>query len=244
MTAGRPHSGVNLDPTPKTITLNVTGVNNAPTGASHTVTTDEDVAYTFASAEFGFNDPSDVPPNDFWSVIVVTVPGAGTLTDNGATLSTGAEVLVSHIEANQFVFHPATKRQRQLLRFLYLQSPRRRRYPSAAGPDTDATARTMTVNVNPINDPPSLTGVPASATIPEAQAYTFDANATDVDLPAQTLTFSLVNGPTGASIDSTSGVFTWTPERVARTGHVQFQRPGQRRHGEHRPDGHLEREPK
>jgi hypothetical protein len=74
------------------------------------------------------------------------------------------------------------------------------------------------IKVVPPNTPPVLTGVPASATIPELFPYTFDANATDSDLPAQTLTFSLVGAPAGAAIDST-GVFTWTPtEEQGGTG--------------------------
>ena len=61
------------------------------------------------------------------------------------------------------------------------------------------------------NRAPVLTDVPATATIPEGVAYTFTAKATDADLPAQTLTFSLVSGPAGAAIGTSDGVFTWTP---------------------------------
>jgi len=60
--------------------------------------------------------------------------------------------------------------------------------------------------------PPILSGVPSEATIPEVVLYTFDADATDSDIPANTLTFSLVGiPPFGSSIDSSTGVFTWTP---------------------------------
>src|SRR5205823_5723823 len=41
---------------------------------------------------------------------------------------------------------------------------------------------------------------------------TFTASATDSDLPAQTLTYSLDAGaPAGAAINPATGVFTWTP---------------------------------
>jgi hypothetical protein len=33
--------------------------------------------------------------------------------------------------------------------------------------------------------------------------------ASDLDLPANTLTFSLVSGPPGAAVDPSAGVFTW-----------------------------------
>ena len=39
----------------------------------------------------------------------------------------------------------------------------------------------------------------------------FTANAYDNDQPANTLTYSLVGAPTGASINPSTGVFTWTP---------------------------------
>jgi hypothetical protein len=36
-------------------------------------------------------------------------------------------------------------------------------------------------------------------------------SATDADIPAQTLTFSLLTAPTNAAINSSSGVFSWRP---------------------------------
>src|SRR5205085_6155351 len=39
---------------------------------------------------------------------------------------------------------------------------------------------------------------------------TYDLTAQDEDVPAQTLTFSLISGPTGATV-SGAGTFSWTP---------------------------------
>ena len=47
----------------KTVSISVTPVNDAPAGADKTVTTNEDTAYTFAAADFGFSDPNDAPAN-------------------------------------------------------------------------------------------------------------------------------------------------------------------------------------
>jgi hypothetical protein len=69
---------------------------------------------------------------------------------------------------------------------------------------------------------PVLTGVPTEATIPELQPYTFDAAATDADLPAQTLSFSLVGAPEGAAIDAATGVFNWTPSEAQGPGDYSF----------------------
>ena len=60
---GTANGGVDLDQSPNTMTVNVTAVNDAPAGTNKTVTTLEDTAYTFASADFGFTDPNDSPAN-------------------------------------------------------------------------------------------------------------------------------------------------------------------------------------
>jgi hypothetical protein len=76
------------------------------------------------------------------------------------------------------------------------------------------TTGAITANYTaPSNTAPTLSGVPTTLqSIPELASYTFDANAIDADLPAQTLTFSIVGAlPTGASFNSSTGVFEWTP---------------------------------
>src|SRR5439155_1019004 len=68
-----------------------------------------------------------------------------------------------------------------------------------------------------------LAGVLASATLDDESAYTFTATATDHDLPGNTLTFSLVGAPAGASIDADTGVFTWTPSEAQGPGDYTFK---------------------
>jgi hypothetical protein len=85
-----------------------------------------------------------------------------------------------------------------------------------------AASAPITLNVQDSNTAPVLSNVPATATVPELAAYTFTATATDSDLPAQTLTFSLVGAPAGASIGATSGVFTWTPTETQGPGSYSF----------------------
>src|SRR5262249_18351838 len=80
----------------------------------------------------------------------------------------------------------------------------------------------ITITVNEVNVAPTISGVPSAATIDELTPYTFTATATDPDLPANTLTFSLVGAPTGASIDSSTGVFTWTPAEEQGPGTYPF----------------------
>jgi len=80
---------------------------------------------------------------------------------------------------------------------------------------TDSTAnedrQTINVTVNEVNVAPVL-GAIGNQSGDELVELTFTALATDADVPADTLTYSLAAGfPSGASIDPVSGVFSWTP---------------------------------
>ena len=71
---------------------------------------------------------------------------------------------------------------------------------------------TITVIVGGVNTNPTITSIGgAIKQIDENVLLTFDANATDSDLPPDTLTWSLVGAPAGAAIDGPTGIFTWTP---------------------------------
>ncbi len=83
----------------------------------------------------------------------------------------------------------------------------------------------FTISVIDVNDAPTLViqnvqingvlqgALPAS--IVQGQTLTFDAVGSDVDVPANILTYSLANGstgvPAGAAINSATGAFSWTP---------------------------------
>src|SRR4029450_14136193 len=62
-------------------------------------------------------------------------------------------------------------------------------------------AETVTLHVTEGNVAPVLSDVPTSATISEETLYTFTATATDHDDPPNSLTFSLIGAPAGASLD-------------------------------------------
>ena len=85
------------------------------------------------------------------------------------------------------------------------------------GVPTQADAETITITVNEVATAPVL-AVIGSKTVNEGVALNFTATATDTDLPAQTLTYSLSNAPAGATINPTSGAFTWTPAETQGPG--------------------------
>jgi flagellin-like protein len=71
-------------------------------------------------------------------------------------------------------------------------------------------SETITVTVDEVNVAPVL-GTIGDKSVDEGTELSFTATASDADLPANTLTYSLIGAPAGASIDSSTGVFTWTP---------------------------------
>jgi len=68
----------------------------------------------------------------------------------------------------------------------------------------------LPVRVNEVNLDPVLDPI-GNKQVNELKPLTFTAHATDADLPIQALSYSLVGAPTGAAIDTNTGVFSWTP---------------------------------
>src|SRR3990170_8004817 len=83
----------------------------------------------------------------------------------------------------------------------------------------------VTVTVDEVNLDPVLDPI-GDQSVNELVELTFNADAADADLPANTLIFSLVNGAAGlvpptATIDGNTGVFSWTPgEDMGGTNHT------------------------
>src|SRR5207302_667244 len=79
----------------------------------------------------------------------------------------------------------------------------------AQGPSTNVVSVSVTDN-----------GVPALSVTNSFTVTVTEANltpllsATDVDLPANTLTFALVSAPVGMSINASSGAISWTPREA------------------------------
>src|SRR5437764_895892 len=84
--------------------------NTAPAGTDNMVATNEDTAYAFTTADFGFSDPVD--GNALAAVKISTLPAAGTLKYNGtaitaAQVTAGFEVSAADITAGKLTFEPA-----------------------------------------------------------------------------------------------------------------------------------------
>ncbi len=79
----------------------------------------------------------------------------------------------------------------------------------------------VTVSVSEVNVAPVLAAI-GNKTVAEGNRTVFVAAASDVDLPANTLTYSLVDAPPGAIIDPTTGAFAWTPTEDQGPGSFTF----------------------
>lgn len=104
---GTAGGGVDLDPTPNTITFNVTSVNDAPSGADKTVNMVKDAVYTFSTADFGYNDPYDSPANALQLVRIVTLPALGALTNNNVAVTPGQSISAADVAGGKLKFTPA-----------------------------------------------------------------------------------------------------------------------------------------
>ena len=93
--------------------------------------------------------------------------------------------------------------------------------PTATNSKNLADDESITVTVNEINVAPVL-GAIGNKSINEGAELSFTATATDADLPANSLTYSLIGAPTGAMIGSSSGAFSWTPTEAQGAGNYTF----------------------
>jgi hypothetical protein len=99
--------GIDLDQSPRSMTIDVMPVNDAPVGIDVGVTTLENSVYTFAIADFSFNDPNDAPANNLFGVRLASLPTAGALTLAGAPVPIGAFISAIDIAAGNLKFTPA-----------------------------------------------------------------------------------------------------------------------------------------
>jgi ELWxxDGT repeat protein len=177
--------GVPLDPSPNTITFDVTPVNDPPVGTAATQTLLEDVPYCFAAADFGFTDPADSPARAMAGVIITTVPSAGVLSLEGAAVHAGQFISAEDLTGLRLRFSaPGNAYGTAYASFTFQVVDDGGSLEGGA--DFDLTPRTMRIDVTPVNDEPA--GSDARLSIVEGRAYPFltsDFGFTDTsDTPA------------------------------------------------------------
>ena len=184
---GTLNGGQDTDQSPNTISFNVSNVNDAPSGADKLIAINEDAPYTITLADFGFTDAFDAPANNFLSVLVSPV-GQGTLTIGGVPVVASTTVTAASITANSLVYtSPLNANGNPLTSFTF--QVKDDGGTLNGGKDTDLSPNTISFNVLPVNDLPTVADItktgPEDATI-TFTALDFTSKFTDVDLDALT----------------------------------------------------------
>ena len=215
------HDGIEYSVADNTITMDVTAVQDAPTAADKTVTTNEDTGYTFSAADFGF---SDVDPGDTLTKIQVSsLESTGTLKLSGADVTLNQEILVADI--TNLVFMPA-------------QDDFGASYDSFDfkvhdGTEYSAADNTITVDVTAVQDAP--TGTDKTVTTNEDTGFTFaaaDFGFGDVDRGRHVLTKIQITSLESAGTLKLSGADVTLNQEilVANIGNLVFM-PAQDQNG-------------
>ncbi|ANI15219.1 hypothetical protein A9C11_15055 [Pseudomonas citronellolis] len=128
---------------PATVTITVTGANDAPTGSDGTITLNEDSSRNFSALDFGFND---VDHNDaLGAVRIDSLPGAGSLTFNGVAVTQGQ--VIAAADLGKLAFTPAANANgNNYASFTFSVKDSNGAF--------DSTPNKLTVNVTPVNDDP------------------------------------------------------------------------------------------
>ncbi len=179
----------------QSLTVTVTSVNDAPTGTDKTLTAVEDTAYVFTASDFGFGDAKDSAANTLAAVKITTLPGAGTLTNNGVAVTVNQFVTVADINSGLLKFQAvadANGTGYTTLQFAVQDSGG----TAGGGVDLDQSPNTITFNVAAVNDAPVLADAGATLAYTEGEAAkVIDATLTitdvdDTNIESATVTIS------------------------------------------------------
>ena len=183
-----------------TSTINITAINDAPSGTDATIVVLEDNTRTFTSADFGFADAADTPANTLQSIVIATLPSNGTLRLSGTPITAGQELTVAQLA--QLTFTPVANANGAAYTTFTFQV-RDNGGIANGGVDLDQSANTITVNVTSVNDAPAGTDTTLTAFQDVARIFTAaDFGLTDAaDTPANALSSVVITTlPTNGTI--------------------------------------------
>ncbi len=191
------------DSNTSTITITTTEVNDVPLATDDAASTDEDTQLQITASDLATNDSAG-PANENLQVLTVTNVSATGDTHGSVSLSTGTITYSPDTNYNG----PAS--------FTYQVCDNG---TTNGAPDAKCTTGTVNVTVTAVNDPPTLNAI-ANQTVYVGNTLNLTAVGSDLDLPPQTLTYSLTGSvPSGAMINPTTGAFSWAPT-AAQGGHI------------------------
>ena len=130
--------------TDHTVTIELSDINESPTGTDNAITIDEDTTHTFAAADFGF---VDVDGDTFLEVRIESLPTGGTLALNSTPVSSNQVIVVADLP--NLVYSPAEDANGlNLDSFDFRVRDSRLQFAD--------NTNTLTFHVNPVNDVPVI----------------------------------------------------------------------------------------
>jgi large repetitive protein len=192
---GVANGGVDIDQSPNTITVNVIAVNDATTTSPVTLApiAEDSGAWIITEAQLLAN-ANDVDGPSLTAANLAISAGNGTLVNNGN---------------GTWTYTPALNDD-TAVSFSYIVSD-----------SSLSVAGSASLDITPVNDAPVLAPIGDQA-VNEGTTLSFIATATDVDVQANALTYSLVDAAAGAVIDADTGIFSWTPTEGQGPGTYSF----------------------
>ncbi len=185
----------------ESFTINLTNVNEGPTGADAVVTLSEDTAHTLTTTNFGF---SDVDAGDTLSAVRIdTLPTAGTLTLSGVAVTAGQVVTAVDITAGRLVFSPAADANGAGYASLTFSV-------QDSHSTYDAAPNTLTFDVMAVNDAPTDLALSTNSVAENATTGTVVGMVTGTDPDAgDTKSYSLTDTAGGRfAINASTGELT------------------------------------
>ncbi|TWX67881.1 tandem-95 repeat protein [Colwellia demingiae] len=126
------------------IVINGADENSIPTVSANTVNIDEDSVHSFTLSEFGYNDVDGDP---LVHINITQIPTDGILTLNGKSITANQQIDKADIVAGHLIFTPTHDENGS--QYAHLEF-------SANDGHSDSASATMTLNVNAINDAPTV----------------------------------------------------------------------------------------
>jgi hypothetical protein len=123
-------------------------------GQDVVVMTLEDTLYVVKTSDFGFRDTNDAPSDQFAAVKITSLPLVGSLTNDGKAVSAGQLISVADIDGSKLQFMPASNGNGIAYASFTFQVQDNGSTVDG-GVNLDPTPNTVTINVTPVNDPPS-----------------------------------------------------------------------------------------
>ena len=188
----RVHDGQHLSENVAQLTMNVTAVNDAPSGMDITKPVPEDGKYDFDPADFGFTDSIQNEGDQFSGIKITSVPSNGIITDGITTYVVGDIVSVGNIPNLDYL--PGQNFVgTDDFSFQVIDDGG----TADNGENTDQTPNVFTFDVTNTNDDPVITS--SDISVPENQNSVMILTATDIDMDSAT--FTVVGGADGARFE-------------------------------------------